>query len=87
MCPNMAGAAPPGSRDELLHLTASVEEWVFTCWTGDGSIGIVIGHRLQPPAASGHRTAWYWAAVARPAQPLLHVTEWDVPVRANPFIV
>ncbi len=83
----MAGGAPPGSRDELAHDGAAVEEWLFTCWASDGSIGVVIGHRLQPPAASGRRTAWYWAAVARAAQPLLHVSEWDVPVRADPFIV
>ena len=30
---------------------------------------------------------WYWAALAGAGQPLLHVTEWDVPPRTDPLLV
>ena len=60
----------------------SVEEWVFAAWTADASLGVISGHRIVG------RTAWYWAALARADRPLLHITDFDVPVRlADPFIV
>jgi len=59
----------------------TIEEWVFSAWTPDGSIGAVSGHRIVGA------TSWYWAALARPGRPLLHITDFDVPVRADPFIV
>jgi len=31
--------------------------------------------------------AWYWSALVREGQPLLHLAEWDVRVRADPFVV
>ncbi|MBA3286980.1 MAG: hypothetical protein H0U21_03000 [Acidimicrobiia bacterium] len=67
--------------DDGRHGDAAVEEWVFTTWAVDLSIGAVSGHRVTG------RTAWYWAAVVRPGQPLLHVAEWEVPVRAEPGLV
>jgi hypothetical protein len=63
------------------HPGVAVEEWVFTCWSDDPSVGVVAGHRLLG------RRAWYWAALARAGEPLLHVTEWEVSVRSDPFIV
>ena len=63
------------------HDGALVEEWVFAAWTPDGRLGVISGHRLVG------RTAWYWSALARAGRPLLHVTDFDVPVRADPFIV
>lgn len=63
------------------HRSATVEEWVFAAWTADGALGVISGHRIVGP------TAWYWAALARQGRPLLHVTDFDVPVRADPFIV
>jgi hypothetical protein len=63
------------------HHGAPVEEWVFTAWTTDGRLGIVSGHRIVG------RRAWYWAALAREGHPLLHITDFDVPVRADPFVV
>lgn len=64
------------------HDGAEIEEWVFAAWTDDGALGVVSGHRLVG------RTAWYWAALARQGRPLLHITDFDVPVRlADPFIV
>ena len=60
----------------------SVEEWVFAAWTADASLGVISGHRIVG------RMAWYWAALARADRPLLHITDFDVPVRlADPFIV
>ena len=59
----------------------AIEEWVFSAWSADGSLGVVSGHRIVGP------TAWYWCALARAGLPLLHITDFDVPVRADPFIV
>lgn len=66
-------------RDELRHTDAAQEEWLFTSWTT--SLGIVSGYRIAGP------TAWYWAALARPGEPLVHVTEWHVPRRSDPLLV
>lgn len=59
----------------------TIEEWVFAAWTPDAMLGVISGHRIVGP------TAWYWAALARANTPLLHITDFDVPVRADPFIV
>jgi hypothetical protein len=67
--------------DERPHPGAALDEWVFTAWTPDGGLGVVSGHRLI-----GGR-AWYWSALARDGHPLLHLTEWDVRVRPDPFVV
>ena len=58
-----------------------MEEWVFAAWTSDASLGAISGHRIVGT------TAWYWAALARTGQPLLHITDFEVPVRADPFIL
>lgn len=63
------------------HAEAAVEEWVFAAWTADGALGVISGHRIVG------RTAWYWAALARDGCPLLHITDFGVPVRSDPFIV
>ena len=63
------------------HPEAPVEEWVFAAWTPDARLGIVSGHRIVG------RTSWYWASLAREGRPLLHVADFDVPVRSDPFIV
>jgi len=63
------------------HRSATVEEWVFAAWTADAALGVISGHRIVG------RTAWYWAALAREGQPLLHITDFEVPVRTDPFIV
>jgi hypothetical protein len=64
------------------HHEAAVEEWVFATWTSDAKLGVISGHRLVG------RTAWYWAALARKNRPLLHITDFEVPVRnVDPFIV
>lgn len=63
------------------HPDAAVEEWVFAAWTADARLGLIVGHRIIGP------TAWYWAALAREGRPLLHIADFDVPVRANPFVV
>jgi len=63
------------------HVDAPIEEWVFAAWTPDARLGVISGHRIVG------RTAWYWAALARSGRPLLHITDFDVPVRADPFIV
>jgi len=67
--------------EDARHRDAAIEEWVFAAWTEHGEIGLLSGHRIVG------RVAWYWAALARAGRPLLHVTDFDVPVRADPFIV
>lgn len=66
---------------EGVHVGACAEEWVFAAWTADASLGVISGHRIVGP------TAWYWAALARAGRPLLHVADFEIPVRADPFIV
>ncbi len=67
--------------DERRHVDAPVEEWVFAAWTPDATLGAISGHRIVG------RTAWYWSALARAGRPLLHVADFEVPVRADPFII
>lgn len=69
------------ASDEYLHASAAVDEWLFAAWRPDGTAGIVSGHRVL-----GTR-AWYWAALVEEGYPLLHLTEWSVRVRSDPFVV
>lgn len=63
------------------HEDATIDEWLFAAWAPDGTVGLLSGHRLLGPVA------WYWAAVVQDGYPLLHLTEWEVRVRADPFVV
>ena len=63
------------------HPGAKIEEWVFAAWTSDASLGVISGHRIVG------RKAWYWAALARRGEPLLHITDFDVSMRSDPFVV
>lgn len=74
----MTGLAP---ADESPHPGAQQEEWTFAWWSADGAVGAFSGYRLV-----GAGDAWYWWALARRGLPLLHVTEWSIPRRANPLI-
>jgi hypothetical protein len=67
--------------DELPHPGAAVDEWVFAAWAHDGTFGVVSGHRLLAGRA------WYWSALVRAGRPLLHLAEWEVRVRPDPFVV
>lgn len=69
--------------DEFPHAGAAVDEWVFAAWAPDAAFGLVSGHRLL----HAERRAWYWFALVEAGAPLLHVTEWDVRRRADPFTV
>jgi hypothetical protein len=80
----IVSAGPPDERDEQPHPAAAVEEWVFTCWDPDGSIGLLSGYRLD---RTRRDAGWYWAAVAGAGRPLLHVAEWSVPARTDPLLV
>jgi hypothetical protein len=77
----MAGSSSIEHRDERRHPEAPVEEWIFTCWLSDGTLGALTGYRVLG------RRSWYWAALARQGEPLLHVAEWDAAVRADPLLV
>lgn len=72
---------PVDPTDELPHPGAGVDEWVFTAWTHDGCVGVVSGHRLMAGRA------WYWSALVREGSPLLHLAEWDIRIRPDPFVV
>jgi hypothetical protein len=73
-------------RDDGPHPDAATEEWVFTAWLGDGSAGLVSGYRTHRAGDRRH-AGWYWAALARRGEPLLHVTEWDVTPRPDALLV
>jgi hypothetical protein len=77
-------AGPLDERDELPHVTAAVEEWVFACWAADGSVGLVSGYRTH---RSPGRPNWYWAALVGRDRPLLHVADWQVPARVDALLV
>ena len=76
-------AGPPDERDERPHAAAGSEEWLFACWEPDGSTGLLSGYRRHGDIGPH----WYWAALVRVGEPLLHVTEWHVPPRSDPFLV
>ena len=83
MSPNHVDAVQPDGRStwsDTRH-DDTVEEWVFAAWTPDASLGAISGHRIVGTVA------WYWAALVHIGQPLLHITDFEVPVRADPFIV
>ena len=71
----------PGATDERPHRGTPDEEWVFATWSVDASVGLVSGHRI-----TGTR-AWYWFALVERGRPMLHLTEWEVKLRSDPFIV
>jgi hypothetical protein len=70
------------AADDRPHPRAAVEEWVFTAWLPGGAAGLLTAYR-RPAVAAG----WYWSALARPDEPLLHVAEWEVPPRSDPLLV
>ncbi|MEM8619739.1 MAG: hypothetical protein AAGF73_08455 [Actinomycetota bacterium] len=71
----------PALSDERAHPGAATEEWAFAAWDAGGDLGLWSVHRLCGP------TVWYWSALARPGRPLLHVADFEVPARRDPFIV
>jgi hypothetical protein len=72
---------PPAPADELRHPAAPEEEWLFTAWAAQPAVGVISGYRIVGAAG------WYWAALARVGEPLLHVADWHVPLRSNPLLV
>src|SRR5262245_52263970 len=72
---------PPSPADERRHPAAREEEWLFTAWAAQPAVGVISGYRIVGSAA------WYWAALARAGEALLHVADWHVPLRSNPLLV
>lgn len=66
---------------DAARIPGCVDEWVFSAWLPDASLGVISGHRIVG------RRAWYWSALAVAGRPLLHLAEWEVPVRSDPFVV
>jgi hypothetical protein len=62
--------------DERRHDGADQEEWTFAFWTPDGRLGGWVLLRLLPSA----RRCWYWTALARAGERLVHVTDWTAPL-------
>lgn len=69
-------------HDESPHPEATVEEWVISVWAPTADMGLVHGFRRFP----SQRRGWQWSAFARVGHPLLHVGEWEVPLRAAPLV-
>jgi hypothetical protein len=70
------------AADEVPHMDVAVEEWLIAAWTPAVDLGLIHGFRRFP----SQRRGWQWSALARAGQPLLHVGEWDVPLRAAPMV-
>jgi len=66
------------AADEGRHPDAALEEWTFCFWTDDGSAGGLVFLR-QVRAV---RRTWYWSALVRAGEPLLHVSDWEAPLPA-----
>ena len=77
----MTWSESPAAGDERRHPDAATEEWLFTAWLVQPAVGVISGYRIVGA------TAWYWAALAREDEPLLHVADWHVPRRADPLLV
>ncbi len=77
----MTSTETPGAADEPRHPAAAVEEWLFTSWRVQPALGLISGYRIVGA------TAWYWAALVRHDEPLLHVADWHVSRRADPLLV
>lgn len=54
---------------------------MFAAWTPDASLGVVCGHRVVG------RTLWYWAGLARRGRPFVHITDFEVVRRPDPFVI
>jgi hypothetical protein len=67
--------------DELPRPGAAIDEWLFAAWSADAGVGFLSGHRVLGAFA------WYWSALVEAGHPVLHLAEWAVRVRADPFIV
>ncbi len=67
--------------DERPHPGAFHEEWTWSFWAPDASLGGFVSYRLV-----GTSNAWYTWALVRAGHPLLHVTEWDIPRRSDPML-
>lgn len=57
------------------------EEWTFSWWSVEHGMAGFTSYRLINPAR-----AWYCWALWRAGEPTLHVTEFDIPRRADPMI-
>ncbi len=69
-------------EDEAPHTDAAVEEWVVVAWNPAADLGLIHGFRRFPRA----RVGWQWSALARSGRALLHVAEWEVPLRSDPML-
>ncbi|HMK13251.1 MAG TPA: hypothetical protein VK461_16805 [Acidimicrobiales bacterium] len=68
--------------DERRHQVGGqdwLERWQFESWSRDGTFGAIAAITLVP--ASRH--AWYWAAVARDARPLLTLVDTELHLPAS----
>jgi hypothetical protein len=70
------------SIDEAPHVDAVAEEWLVAAWTPDAAVGLVHGFRRFGRRGQG----WQWSALVREGRPLLHVAEWEVPLRSDPLL-
>ncbi len=72
---------PFPAHDERPHPGSVHEEWTWSFWTPEATMGGFVSYRLVGPS-----NAWYTWALARRGMPLLHVTEWHIPRRTDPLL-
>lgn len=68
-------------EDEKAHPSSVSEEWTFGWWSARGDIAGYTSYRLV-----GQAQAWYCWGLWRRERPLVHITEFDIPRRADPMI-
>ena len=54
----------------------------MAAWTPGADVGLVHGFRRFTTT----RLGWQWSALVRTGRPLLHVAEWEVPLRTDPLL-
>lgn len=69
------------ARDEFAHSSVTCEEWTFSWWSPNGDLAGHCSYRLV-----GENRIWYCWGLWRRAEPLIHVTEFDIVRRSDPMI-
>jgi hypothetical protein len=72
-----SGAVTEGAID-----SGEVCEWGFALWDPSTRTGVVEGFRRF----AAQRRGWLWAAVVTEGQPVIHIAEWDIPLRSDPYL-
>lgn len=68
--------------DSAALIDEVAEEWGFALWDPRAGVGVIEGFRRFPRLRRG----WLWAGLVRVDHPVVHLAEWEVPLRSDPFL-